>query len=403
MIPEIRDKFNAAFDQKRYEAFIQDIDRSYKNSLEFRVSETPLFLSGELTRQLIEASYEVMAVVRQSDYKEKAQHAIPPGMAVANEDDHTTFLQIDFAICRDENGEFIPQLIELQGFPSLYCYQHYLQGKIRQYFPIPEDFTPFFSGLDSESYKTFFGKVLLGDSDPENVALLEFQPEKQKTRIDFYLCEEYFGIRPVCVTKVIHRGRKLFYRHEGREIPIERVYHRFIFDELLRMNVQTSFRWDEDLDLKWVGHPNWFFKISKYTLPLIHSRYCPPCYYLQDLTEYPSDLENYVLKPLFSFAGLGVEIEVTRQLLDSIKDRDNYILQRKIEYAPLIKTPDEYAKAEVRMMFVWDEEPRLVNNLLRQSKGKMMGVDFNKNKTWVGSSVAYHRGGGQGAEIPASG
>jgi hypothetical protein len=378
MIPDIREKFNAEFEQQTYDAFIKDINESYRHSLGFRVSETPLFLSDFLSNRLVEAAHEIFSVVQQKDYKKKVKYAIPPGMAVANEDKHTTFLQIDFAICKDEQGEFIPQLIELQGFPSLYCYQHYVDRKLREYFPIPEGFKPFFSGLENDSYKQLLGQILLGDSDPENVVLLEIEPEKQKTRIDFYLCEEYYGIRPVCVSKVIHRGNKLYYQHKGREIPIERIYHRFIFDELMRSNIQTSFRWDDEtLDLKWVGHPNWFFKISKYTLPLIHSKYCPPCYFLKDLSEYPADLENYVLKPLFSFAGLGVEIEVSGEFLDSIKDRRNYILQKKIEYVP--------------MMFVWDDKPVLVNNLLRLSKGKMMGVDFNKNKTWVGSSLAYHR------------
>lgn len=392
MIPEIREKFNAAFDQRTYDAFINDIHTSNRESLVFRVSETPLFLSDEMARRLIEAAYDVIRVIERPDYKEKVRAAIPSGMTVAGEDDHTTFLQVDFAICRDEQGNFTPQLIELQGFPSLYCYQHYLYGKLREYFPIPEDFTPFFSGLDADTYKNLYGKILLGDSDPENVVLLELTPEEQKTRIDFYLTEQYYGIRSLCVTKVIKRGNRLFYKRDGKEVPIERFYHRFIFDELIRKNVQLSFRFDnEDLQVKWVGHPNWFFKISKYTLPLIESPYCPPCYFLNQLDEYPPDLENYVLKPLFSFAGLGVEVDVTRAMLDGIKDPQNYILQRKIAYAPVIKTPDIHAMAEVRMMFLWDDKPLLVNNLLRISKGKMMGVDFNRDKTWVGSSLAFHR------------
>ncbi len=391
MIPEIRDQFNAAFDQRVYEQFIEDIHRSNRNSLEFRVSETPLFLSDELRDRLVSAAYDVLRVVQQPDFREKSRDAIPPGMSVANETDHTIFLQVDFAICRDENGEFVPQLIELQGFPSLYTYQHYFDRKLREYFAIPEGFIPFFSGLDSESYKEMLGKILLGDSDPENVILLELQPHTQKTRIDFFLTEEYYGISPVCVTEVRQRGNKLVYRRNGREIPVERIYYRFIFDELVRKNVQLGFHLEDDLEVTWVGHPNWFFKISKHTLPLIDSPYCPPCYYLKDLTEYPDDLENYVLKPLYSFAGLGVQVDVTREILDAVPVRENYILQRKIEYTPLIKTPDGYSRAEVRMMFVWDEAPMLVNNLLRLSKGKMMGVDYNKDKTWVGSSLAYHR------------
>jgi len=390
MIPEIREKFNVQFDQKTYNAFLEDIHRSNSDSLVFRVAETPLFLSNELRDQLIDAAYDVAKVVQRGDFAEKCKNAVPAGMSVANEDAHTTFLQVDFAICRDENGGFIPQLIELQGFPSLYTFQHYVDQKIREYFYTPDGFTPFFSGLDSDAYRKTFGKVLLGDSDPENVVLMELQPRKQKTLIDFLLTDAYYGITPVCVTEVFQRGNKLFYKKDGRKIPVERIYYRFIFDELIRKKARPGFDLNADLDVTWVGHPNWFFKISKHTLPLIDSPFCPKCYYLNELNEYPSDLENYVLKPLYSFAGIGVQIDVTREMLDVIPDRENYILQKKIEYTPLLQTPDGLSRAEVRMMFVWDDEPMLVNNLLRLSKGKMMGVDYNKNKTWVGSSLAYH-------------
>ncbi len=393
MIPELRDAFNAHFDEQAYLEMIRDINECYHHSLVFRVAETPLFLPEHFVQTLIAASREMLQVIRQPDYMEKVKDAVPPQLVVANEDEHPTFLQIDFAICRDANGEFIPQLIELQGFPSLYAFQHYLDGKLRQYFSLPEGFTPFFSGLNRESYKKLLGDILLGNSDPENVVLLELEPDQQKTRIDFYITETYYGIPHVCVTDLYRKGERLFYRRRGVEIPVERIYYRFIFDELMAKNVQFSFDITAELNVTWVGHPNWFFKVSKYTLPLIHSPYCPPCYYLKDLTEYPPDLEHYVLKPLFSFAGQGVVLDVTRELLDNLSNRGNYILQRKIGYTPFLKTPDENATAEVRMMFIWDEEPILVNNLVRISKGKMMGVDYNKNKTWVGSSLAYHPAG----------
>lgn len=393
MIPELRRRFNNRFEQSRYEAMLAEINRRYDNSLVFRVSETPLFLTGELTRHLLQACHDIVTILRSPEFLAQVEDAVPPGMRVAREDAHPTFLQLDFAICGDEQGGFVPRLIELQGFPSLYCYQHMLDRMLRRYFGevIPEVFTPFFSGLDSEGYRKLLGEILVGDCDPENVVVMDLCPHEQKTRIDFYLAQEYYGIRPVCVTEVIQRGNRLYYRDNRREVPIHRIYHRFIFDELHKKGVQPSFRYDdEDVEVTWVGHPNWFFKVSKYALPLLNSPYCPPAYYLRDLETYPEDLENYVLKPLFSFAGMGVAVDLTRELLDSIEDRENYLLQRKVEYAPVIETPDEYAKAEVRMMLVWQEEPMVVNNLLRTSKGKMMGVDYNKDKTWVGSSLAYH-------------
>jgi hypothetical protein len=391
MIPEIREQFNAKFDPKVYKAFIEDIQNSNRQSLEFRVCETPLFITDELRDRLIYAANDVLSIIRQPNFAEKCKSALPPGLFVPNETPHPHFLQVDFALCKDNNGEFIPQLIELQGFPSLYAYQHYFDQKLREYFEIPKGFVSYFSGLSGASYLKLLGEILLGDCDPENVVLLEIQPDKQKTRIDFYLTEKYFGIPYICVTEVIQRGKSLFYRKNGREIPIKRIYYRFIFDELVRKNINISFDVTSELDVEWIGHPHWFFKISKHTLPLIKSQYCPPTFYLHTLNQYPEDLHNYVLKPLYSFAGLGVQVDVTREMLDEINDKSNYILQKKIQYAPIIKTPDGYSQAEVRLMFLWDKEPILVNNLLRTSKGKMMGVDYNKNKTWVGSSLVYHR------------
>jgi hypothetical protein len=227
-------------------------------------------------------------------------------------------------------------------------------------------------------------------ADPENVVLLEIEPEKQKTRVDFAVTEKLLGIRTVCATRVIERGGRLFYPHGGREVPIERIYNRVIFDEVERKGFDLSHIFRKELDVAWVGHPNWYLKISKFSLPFIDSRYCPRTWFVSDLAELPEDLESYVLKPLFSFAGLGVEIAPSAERLRSLPNPQDFILQRRVDYAPLVETPDEPAKAEVRMMFVWKDRPRLINNLVRMSKGKMMGVDFNKDRTWIGSSLAYH-------------
>jgi hypothetical protein len=223
------------------------------------------------------------------------------------------------------------------------------------------------------------------------VVLLEIEPEKQKTRIDFECCNTYLGVKPVCITKVQKEGRELFYDNNGEKTKIERIYNRVIFDELnRRTDLKYNFRFQDDLDLRWVPHPNWFYRISKFSLPFLKNKYVPETKFLSDIGSYPNDLENYVLKPLFSFAGAGVVFDVTREILDGIKDRSNYILQKKINYEPVIKTPDQPAKAELRLLFVHNEgKPYLVNNLVRLSKGKMMGVDFNKEKTWVGSSLAF--------------
>jgi hypothetical protein len=390
MISELRNKYNKEFLQSSYRQFLNDLDSSVSHPTDFRVSETPVFLTPEITKELINAGNEIITSLRSDKFKEHSKLAVPEKLNVAGEDNHPCFLQIDYAICENENKRLVPRLIELQGFPSLYGYQYLLGRKIRQHFDVPDNFTPFFSELENEGYEILLREIILGDKDPENVILMEIDPANQKTRIDFAETERITGIRTVDIQDIYQSGENLFYSHNNKEVKIERIYNRVILDELQRKKVSINFNIFDKLDVQWAGHPNWFFRISKHSLPFLKNKYNPDCYFLNEKEKYPDDLENYVLKPLYSFAGHGVEIDLTREFLDSINDRKNYILQKKINYAPIIKTPDEPAKVEIRMMYLWKDEPVLVNNLVRMSKDKMMGVDYNKNKTWVGSSIAFH-------------
>ncbi len=391
MIPELRKKFNSEFTEEKYKAFLDDLNTSLKYPVDFRVSETPLFLSDDLKNKLFKACDELCRQITDPKFKVNMKDAVPAHLNIPGETDHPEFFVFDFAICKNNStGEFYPKLIELQGFPTLYSYQYFFEKKIRAHFDIPENFTSYFNGITPDKYVEMLRNVIVGEADPANVILLEIEPEKQKTRIDFAATEKLLGVTEVCISDVIKHGKVLYYKKNGIEIPIERIYNRVIFDELSRTERKFNFDLQEELDVVWAPHPNWFYKMSKYSLPVLKGEFVPNCFYLRDLTSYPEDLENYVLKPLFSFAGLGVKIDVTKEMLDDIKDPENYILQEKVEYAPLIETPDEFAKAEIRMMFIYDKEPILVNNLVRQSKGKMLGVDFNKNKTWVGGSTALH-------------
>ncbi len=390
MDQKIREKYNALFSEKNYRKFLENIQSETGNRLDFTISETPLFLTKNLTEELVEAGNSILSEIRKKEFLENSNKSIPKEFLVANEDEHPIFLQIDFGITKTKEGKYLPQLIELQGFPSIYAYQAFLEKKVRGFFYVPDNYSAYFDGLNFNSYIDLFKKTLLGESSSENVILLEIEPEKQKTRIDFYLTEKYTGVKSVCISDIIKRGNKLYYKENGIEIPIERIYNRVIFDELVKKNIQYSYSLDDDLDVTWVGHPNWFYKISKFSLPQIKSKYSPECFYLSDVESYPDDLGNYVLKPLFSFAGSGVVIDVTKDILNKITNKENYILQRKVNYEPIIKTPNGYAKAEIRMMYIWNEEPVLVNNLLRTSKGKMMGVDFNKNQNWIGSNTVFH-------------
>jgi hypothetical protein len=394
LISKLRKKYNSEFTEKRYSDFLKSLDSFTGSKAEFRIAETPIFLSAEFKNELINAGEDILKYITSAEFKKTSASAIPNGLEVPNEDEHTSVLAIDFAVCKDENGNLIPQLIELQGFPSLFCYQGLLNLKYREHFDIPSGLTNFFNDLNHDSYISTLKDLIVDDEDPENVILLEIEPEKQKTNIDFFCTEKWLGVKPVCITDVIKEGRKLFYMKDGRKIPVRRIYNRVIFDELLkRSDLKLGFNFQDSLDVKWIPHPNWFFRISKHTLPLLKSKYVPQTFFLNELDIIPDDLERYVLKPLFSFAGSGVKYDVTKADIDSIKNRHNYILQHKINYEPVIETPDIPAKAEIRLLYVWkdspDAKPLLVNNIVRLSKGKMMGVDFNKDKTWVGSSIAY--------------
>ncbi|MEA2692523.1 MAG: hypothetical protein QOJ16_1910 [Acidobacteriota bacterium] len=402
MVPELRRAFNESFTPDRYAALQRHLDGAVGFHIDFRVCETPLFLSGELTRDLERAAYEVVAAVTSPAYLAEAGRAVPPGLAVPGDEGLPTFLQVDFALVRDprdpENASrIVPRLIELQAFPSLYGFQWLLERGYRSCYPaLPADWTPYFGGLDEATYAERLRRVILGDCAPENVILLEIEPEKQKTRVDFVVTERLTGIAIVGVDQVTVRGREVLYEKDGRQVPVRRIYNRVIFDEATRKGLDLGPLFSRELDVTWVGHPNWFLKISKFSLPWIDSPYAPRAWFVSDLKEIPADLENYVLKPLFSFAGLGVEIGVTAERLRSLANPEHYILQRKVDYEPLVATPDGGAKAEVRMMFVWpdgEERPQLVNNLVRMSKGAMMGVDFNKDRTWIGASQAYHAPG----------
>ena len=392
MIKSLREKYNSEFTTEKYDAFVRDINSVFNYKIDFRIAETPIYLPKDLLIEIQNASDEIITVLQSEEFKKYSKNALPSQLAVPDEDEHTQLLAIDFAICKDENGNFTPQLIELQGFASLYCYQELLNTMMRKHFHISNDLDTHFSGLNGETYIKKVRETIVGDTDPENVILLEIEPEKQKTYIDFLCTEKFIGVKPVCISQIIKEGKKLFYDNNGKKTPIEKIYNRVIYDELAkRKDINYGFRFTEELDVKWIAHPNWFFKISKYSIPFLKNKYVPQTEFLSDVKDFPSDLENYVLKPLYSFAGAGVIFDLKKEDLDAIPvdDRSNFILQKKIKYEPAITTPDVPATAELRLLYVWNDKPELVNNLVRLSKGKMMGVDFNKDKTWVGSSIAY--------------
>ena len=391
MITELRKAYNASFSAEKYEAFLNHLYGLYNHKPNFRIGETPVFIPDAFRDKLIQACNDITDVIVRSDFKDITAGAIQPTHRVPHEDAHCTFLVVDFGICEQE-GELVPKLIELQGFPSLYFFQQDIADTYKAHFDLPDNMTPLFSGLDTEGYYNLLKEVIVGDSKPENVVLLEVEPEKQNTQIDFWGTAQRLGIKVLCLTKVIKVGRQLFYKNDkGEQIRIEKIYNRVIFDELERRpDLTFGFHFTDDLDVEWIGHPNWFFRISKYTMPFLKSAFVPKTYFLNQVDTSTVDLSQFVLKPLFSFSGQGVKIHVTQADIDAVEDKSNYILQEKVHYAPALDTPSGATKIEIRMLMLWKKEwarPLLVNNLIRLSKGEMIGVRYNKDKDWVGASV----------------
>jgi hypothetical protein len=386
-----RKQFNEQFTTEKYNQLIDSITTDFNYRPTFRIGETPFFISNTLKNQLLEGCNEVIAFIQQDGFKELTNIALELNRKVPNEDNHTTFLAIDFGIC-EENGNIIPKLIEVQGFPSLFNFQNQLSQKFADLYPFLNELTPFLNGLDNESYLKLIEEVICNNYPKENVILLEIEPEKQNTKIDFYYCKRDIGIPIVCVTELIQKARKLYYTNDnGLKVEVKRIYNRVIFDELdLRTDLQLNFDFSADLDVEWAGHPNWFFRISKFILPYLKGKYFIETTLLSDLKEIPTDLENYVLKPLFSFSGSGVIFHVKKEDIEAVTEKDLYILQKKVNYLPIIQSPDGKVKAEVRLLAVWKKDapsPTLVTNLVRLSRGEMIGVKFNKDKDWVGGTI----------------
>lgn len=395
MVLSIRKAFNKAFTSERYEAYLQALNAPHPGNIEFRVAETPVLCDKEFKDKLISACESIIDVIVAPGFKELTNKAIPNDITVPNETEQPDFIAFDFGVCENKQGELEPQLIEMQGFPTLFAYQAWHEETTRKIFEIPANYDAYLNGFNKESYLELLREIIVDGENPENVILLEIFPFQQKTRIDFLFTEDYLGIKTVCLTDLIAEGNKLYYLNNGIKTQVKRIYNRIIFDELYQQTPEVQEKGKllfQNLELEWVSHPNWFYRISKYTLPFINHPYIPETRFLHNIKTLPADLENYVLKPLFSFAGQGVVIDVTEADIKNVKDPENWILQRKVKYAAVIETPDEPAKAEIRIFYFWkkgEARPIATNNLARLSKGKMIGVRYNQDKTWVGGSLAY--------------
>jgi hypothetical protein len=389
VIPRLRRAFNASWTEAAYEEYQARLAEAVRSRIPFRLCESPVFLPPDLRDAMVRGALEIWDQLLAPAALLRSKAAVPPEFDVPRSDDHPLFAQADFAVA-EADGRLAPRLIELQGFPSLYAFQ-LLQGRLCREMVPGEDLAYLLSGLDDAGYVRVLGEAILGGLPAESVVLLDLDPPRQNTYPDFTATERLLGIRAVCPTDVRKRGRELWYERDGRATRILRVYNRVIVDELVRRRVELPFRFTEELDVQWAGHPNWFFRWSKHALPVLRHPLVPEARLLSEFERPPQDLERWVLKPLFSFSGTGVKVDVTPEDLAAVPEaeRSRTLLMRKVDYAPVIEAPDgARSRVEIRVMFVWrDGRPLPMTTLARLSQGRMMGVKYNKDRTWVGSAT----------------
>lgn len=393
MVPQLRRAFNQSFTAEKYRSFLSALDLRCGTPVKFRVAETPCFFPKALLEQMADDGRELVNQLLESpEYRKKSEKTIPPEYNVPNESERPMFIQVDFGLTRNAQGGIEPKLVELQAFPSLYAYQPALTQQYCESYSLDSRLGTFLSGLDFDHYRQVLCRAILGGHSPENVILMEIDPVEQKTLPDFLLTKELCGIGTVNVRDLKKNGRKLYYEHQGKQVQVERIYNRMIVDEIMRKGVKLPFDFREELDVEWAGHPNWYFRISKFSMPFLKHECVPRTWFLDELDAVPDDRDNYLLKPLYSFAGVGIKFAPTDTDIARIpaERRHEYIIQKRIAFEPVIETPHGLTQAEIRMMYIWldsDPQPTPVLTLVRMGRGKMMGVDHNRNLEWVGGSA----------------
>lgn len=387
---QLRTSFNACFSQERHQQLLCEIQAQSNVKVPFRIAETPVFIEPELMQQILTAGNDIFSIILHEPYWSISQAAVPQHCFIPGAASRPTMLALDFAITKDTEGKWNPQLVELQGFPSLFYYQQLLGSVYKSVYPFTNQLQHLF--VDEKEWFTQMQQLILNGHPASDVILLELDPLNQNTYIDFAETARHLGIDIVCISELMVESGKLYRMKSGQKTPVHRIYNRVIFDELLqRRDLIRGFDMVTPVHVEWVCHPNWYFRISKYALPYLQLPCVPHTVFADDPIVADLDLQQYVLKPLFSFSGQGVELDVNLHKLSALEHRSEHILQKKIAYAPCIETPDGHAKAEIRVMYIWPDnqsQPIPMVTLARLSKGEMIGVKYNLNQTWVGSSVA---------------
>lgn len=390
MIPSLQEAFIAKVTPESYASVKAILESTMDLTIPYRVCEMPIFVSREFRQELEDAAVAIVEECVSPAMMQQTASTLQDRYNVPNEAARPLFSVVDFAVTQDASGTFRPKLIELQGFPSLFGYQFLFAETMRQRYDLLEMHSTF-SNLSQADYLDLLRRSIFSTVDPQEVALLEVDPEQQKTRTDFVCMEQLIGLQTVNIRHVRQRGGGLVYTDaHGKERPLRRIFNRAIIDELDDMQVDLAFRWNELTDVEWAGHPNWYFRMSKFVMPFLRHRSVPMTATLDTIFEVPSDLSRYVLKPLYAFAGKGVNVSPTLEDLDAVPPSEyrNWILQKKVDYAPCIATPYGPNKVEIRVMLVWEDNaprPLPAMSLARTGRGAMMGARYN-TEPWTGSS-----------------
>ena len=389
MIPALRSAFNAAWTEARYRDLMARLQQQTGGHIGFPVAETPCFFPRDLVERMASIGRELIEQSLRGEAAAAALDVVPDRFRGAGSEPHPTFLQVDFGLVRHHAGHVEPVLVELQAFPSLYGFQMALADAYCEAFALPPGLDEYLDGLTRDAYRALLQRAITGSHAPAEVVLMEIDPTRQKTWPDFVMTETLWGVRAVDTSEVVKEGRRLFYRRDGKMTPIRRVYNRVIPDELLRKGIRLPFDYRDDLDVEWAGHPEWYFRISKFSIPWLRHPSVPRTWFLDDVTALPAPREDLLLKPLFSFAGGGIIFAPSDMQIAEIpfNKRHEHILQERVAFEPVIETPHGPTQAEIRMMYVWTDQLRAVLPLIRMGRGKMMGVDHNKGLRWVGASA----------------
>jgi hypothetical protein len=391
VIPELRASFNAAWTDAQFRDLVARLEARTGATLNFPISETPCFLPRSLMTTLAATGVTLIdQILNNPEAREAADAVVPERYRGVGAEVIPTFAQVDFGLVRGAGGAIEPKLVELQAFASLYGFQLAVAEAYRDAFGLPSSLDLYLDGLTPDRYYSLAADAIVGDHDPAEVVLMEIQPHQQKTWPDFVVTEQMWGVRAVDTAEVKREGRRLYYRRDGKVTQIKRIYNRVIPDELERKRIQLSFGYGDELEVQWAGHPAWYFRLSKYSIPWLRHPSVPDTRFLDGIEQLPVDRDRYLLKPLFSFAGGGIVFAPTDAQIAAIPhaERKNYILQERIAFEPVIDTPEGPTQVEIRIMYVREgARLRPVLPLLRMGRGKMMGVDHNKGLRWVGASA----------------